>query len=155
MKKNIRRFVGLLLVVGFVAACGGPKTVQFQKLGLSVQLPSGWKADAEEDASKYSPLRVELRCQDRRTVIVSKYEIKADNFAAMEKALASQRNVTIQDKEEIEGGFGFTYEKKGKKLFLYFLTFGDTTYKCEPNEFYYDEKDIPAAIEVIKSIKKA
>jgi hypothetical protein len=51
----------------------------------------------------------------------------------MGSALASEKDVTIQGREKTQNGFGFTYEKIGRKLFVYFLTFGDTTYKCEPN----------------------
>ena len=156
MVRGVFRLTGLLLAVVLVVACGGkgPQSVQFPKLGLSAALPPGWTADAEEDATEYLPVRVEINCQGRRTIILSRYQIKADNFTAMEQALAAERGVTIRDKEKTDNGFGFTFEKKGKKLFLYFLTFGDATYQCETNDFYYDAKDVPAAIEVIKSIRK-
>jgi len=150
----MKKILVLVVIVGFMFACGGPKDVIFEKLGLSSQLPSGWKADKEEDATKYSPLRVEIRKNDRRTLIISKYKLKVDNFEAMEKTISSLKNVTILSKEKLENGFGFIYKKRDKKLFVYFITFDDITYECIPNDFYYDEKDIPASIDIIKTIKK-
>lgn len=154
MKQMKTRIMVLGVIVGFLWGCGGPKVVKFEKLGLSVQLPAGWKADNEEAPTKYTPLRVEIRNQDRRTLIIQKFKVKADNFEAMEQALASSKRIKILDKEELDKGFGFTFQKGKKKLFLYYITMGDVTYECKPNDFYYDEKDVPAAIEIVKTIRK-
>lgn len=159
MKKDFKTILSqgmvLALLVGLMFACGGEKIVKFEKLGITAKLFSGWEADKEEDASKYSPVRVELRCKGKRTLIISRYKILVNNFGAMEKAFLSTKNIKIIGTEKLDSGIGFTYEKKGKKLYLYYITLGDTTYECKPNDFYYDEKDNAAAIDIIKTIKKA
>jgi hypothetical protein len=159
MKKDFKTILSqgmvLVLLVGLMFACGGEKIVKFEKLGITVKLSSGWEADKEEDASKYLPVRVELRYKGKRTLIISRYKILVDNFEAMEKAFLSTKGIKMISQEKLDSGIGFTYEKRGKKLYLYYITLGDTTYECKPNDFYYDEKDNAAAIEIIKTIKKA